>query len=90
MAPHRIAAQRCEGLSKAHGFDTALDEETGARGWQPFATCPVGMNIGEHKGMASQDLEQKGKLYGGFMSTLKWVIPLVAIIVFFVMMMIAG
>ena len=40
--------------------------------------------------MASQDYEQKGKLYGGFMGTLKWVIPLIAIIVFFVMYLIAG
>lgn len=39
--------------------------------------------------MASQDIDQKGKLYSGFMATLKWVIPLIAIIVAFVMMMIA-
>ena len=40
--------------------------------------------------MASQDLKQKDKLYGGFMSTLKWVIPLIAIIVFLVVALIAG
>ena len=40
--------------------------------------------------MASQDLEQKGKLYGGFLRTLKWGIPVLAVIVFFVMMLIAG
>lgn len=40
--------------------------------------------------MASQDYDQKGKLYGGFMGTLKWVVPLIAIIVMLVMAMIAG
>lgn len=40
--------------------------------------------------MASKDLDQKDRLYGGFMTTLKWVIPLIAIIVFFVMALIAG
>ncbi|MEO0464561.1 MAG: hypothetical protein AAF127_15640 [Pseudomonadota bacterium] len=40
--------------------------------------------------MTSQDLDRKGKLYGGFMATLKWVIPLIAIIVFLVMALIAG
>lgn len=39
--------------------------------------------------MASQDIDQKGKLYSGFMATLKWVIPLIVIIVAFVMMIIA-
>ncbi|MEM1196676.1 MAG: hypothetical protein AAGH57_11270 [Pseudomonadota bacterium] len=40
--------------------------------------------------MASQDLDDKGKLYGGFMTTLKWVIPLVAVIVFLVVALIAA
>ncbi|MEE4288200.1 MAG: hypothetical protein V2J14_02425 [Erythrobacter sp.] len=40
--------------------------------------------------MASPDLKQKDQLYSGFMSTLKWVIPVIAVIVFIVMMMIAG
>jgi hypothetical protein len=40
--------------------------------------------------MANEDLERKDKLYGGFMATLKWVIPVLAIIVLFVMMLIAG
>ncbi|MEO0690032.1 MAG: hypothetical protein AAFY51_06995 [Pseudomonadota bacterium] len=40
--------------------------------------------------MASQDLDQKGKLYGGFMSTLKWVIPVIAIIVFGVVALISS
>ncbi|MDJ0976974.1 MAG: hypothetical protein QNI87_00390 [Erythrobacter sp.] len=40
--------------------------------------------------MPGQDFEQKGKLYGGFMSTLKWVIPIIAIIVFIVVAAIAG
>ncbi|MEM6857654.1 MAG: hypothetical protein AAF559_07265 [Pseudomonadota bacterium] len=52
--------------------------------------APFGMIKREQKGMASQDLKQKDKLYGGFMSTLKWVIPLIAIIVFLVVALIAG
>ncbi|MEO0643502.1 MAG: hypothetical protein AAFY47_08840 [Pseudomonadota bacterium] len=40
--------------------------------------------------MAGQDLKQKDSLYSGFMSTLKWVIPLIAIIVFVVVAIIAG
>ena len=39
--------------------------------------------------MASQDLEQKDKLYNGFMDSLKWIIPVVAVIVFFVVYLIA-
>lgn len=39
--------------------------------------------------MASQDIDQKGKLYSGFLSTLKWVIPVIVIIVFIVMALIA-
>lgn len=40
--------------------------------------------------MASEDLEQKDQLYGGFMSVLKWTVPLIAIIVAFVVMLISG
>ncbi|MEO0589148.1 MAG: hypothetical protein AAFZ11_01160 [Pseudomonadota bacterium] len=52
--------------------------------------APFGIIKRERKGMASQDLKQKDKLYSGFMGTLKWVIPLIAIIVFFVLVLIAG
>lgn len=31
--------------------------------------------------MASQDLKQKDKLYEGFMNSLKWIIPLLCLIV---------
>lgn len=40
--------------------------------------------------MSGQDLDQKDKLYGGFMTVVKWAIPIVAIIVMFVLMLIAG
>jgi len=40
--------------------------------------------------MAGPDLKQKDQLYSGFMGTLKWVVPLIAVIVFVVMMIIAG
>lgn len=40
--------------------------------------------------MASQDLKQKDKLYGGFIGSLKWIIPLLAVIVFFVVALIAA
>ncbi len=39
--------------------------------------------------MASPDIKQKDKLYSGFMNTLKWVVPTIAVIVLVVMMMIA-
>ena len=58
---------------------------------QPFAACPVWDTLeGVNFAMASDDLKQKDQLYGGFMSTLKWVVPIIAIIVFFVMMLISG
>jgi len=40
--------------------------------------------------MASQDLKQKDKLYSGFIGSLKWIIPLTALLVFFVIFLIAG
>jgi len=40
--------------------------------------------------MAIQDYDQKGQLYGGFIGSLKWIIPLICIIVFVVMGLIAG
>jgi len=40
--------------------------------------------------MATQDYDQKGQLYGGFIGSLKWIIPLIVIIVFIVMGLIAG
>jgi len=40
--------------------------------------------------MATQDLEKSKKLYSGFISTLKWAVPLIAVIVLFVMSLIAG
>ncbi|MEO1731895.1 MAG: hypothetical protein AAFR64_14315 [Pseudomonadota bacterium] len=40
--------------------------------------------------MASQDLKQKDKLYSGFMGTLKWVIPVIAVITFGVVALIAS
>lgn len=39
--------------------------------------------------MAAQDYDQKGKLYGSFIGSLKWIIPLIAIIVLFVMALIS-
>lgn len=39
--------------------------------------------------MAAPDYDQKGKLYGGFTGSLKWIIPLIAIIVMFVVALIS-
>ncbi|MBO6609832.1 MULTISPECIES: aa3-type cytochrome c oxidase subunit IV [Altererythrobacter] len=39
--------------------------------------------------MASQDMKSAEKTYGGFISLLKWSIPIIAVITFFVIMMIA-
>ena len=40
--------------------------------------------------MAAQDYDQKDKLYGGFIGSLKWILPLIAIIVFGVMALISA
>ncbi|WP_256438993.1 hypothetical protein [Erythrobacter sp. JK5] len=39
--------------------------------------------------MASQDIDKAEKMYGGFISTLKWTVPLIALITLFVVMLIA-
>ncbi|GAA0282117.1 hypothetical protein GCM10009127_24330 [Alteraurantiacibacter aestuarii] len=45
---------------------------------------------GQDKTMAdSQDLKAAEKTYGGFISLLKWTIPLIAILVFFVLLIIS-
>lgn len=40
--------------------------------------------------MARQDINDNTKLYSGFMATLKWVVPVVSLLVFFVIMLVAG
>lgn len=40
--------------------------------------------------MATHDLEKSKRLYSGFISTLKWAVPTIAVIVLVVMAMIAG
>lgn len=40
--------------------------------------------------MAMHDMEKSKRLYSGFTSALKWVVPVVAVIVLFVMSLIAG
>lgn len=40
--------------------------------------------------MAAQDYDQKGKLYGGFIGSLKWIIPLIGIITFGVVALISN
>lgn len=39
--------------------------------------------------MATHDMDKARKLYGGFMTALKWSVPIIAIIVFFVITLIA-
>ena len=39
--------------------------------------------------MASQDMKSAEKTYGGFISLLKWSIPVIAVITFIVIMLIA-
>ncbi|WP_265557510.1 hypothetical protein [Qipengyuania spongiae] len=36
------------------------------------------------------DMEKAGRTYGSFVGSLKWVVPLLAVIVLLVVMMIAG
>ena len=40
--------------------------------------------------MTVHDMEKAEALYSGFMATLKWTIPLIAVIVFAVVALIAG
>ena len=40
--------------------------------------------------MAAPDYNQKDKLYGGFIGSLKWIIPLIAVITFGVVGLISG
>lgn len=40
--------------------------------------------------MATQDIDNARRTYGAFMSTIKWVVPVIAVIVLFVMSLIAG
>ncbi|WP_298464966.1 aa3-type cytochrome c oxidase subunit IV [uncultured Erythrobacter sp.] len=39
--------------------------------------------------MATHDIEKAEKTYGGFIATLKWSVPLIALITLFVVMLIA-
>jgi len=39
--------------------------------------------------MATHDIEKARQTYGSFMSALKWAVPIIAIIVFFVITLIA-
>lgn len=39
--------------------------------------------------MATNDMDHAEKTYGGFISSLKWAVPLIAIITLFVVMLIA-
>ncbi len=40
--------------------------------------------------MASHDIEKAQATYSGFMATLKWAVPVIALIVLFVVSLIAG
>ena len=39
--------------------------------------------------MASHDMKSANKTYGGFISLLKWAIPIIALITLFILMIIA-
>ncbi|MEL7446799.1 MAG: hypothetical protein AAGK02_13485 [Pseudomonadota bacterium] len=39
--------------------------------------------------MADQDIEESQELYSGFIGSLKWIVPLIAVITLFVVMLIA-
>jgi hypothetical protein len=40
--------------------------------------------------MTTNDIEDARRTYAAFMSTLKWVVPVIAVIVLFVMTLVAG
>jgi hypothetical protein len=57
---------------------------------QPNAPSRVGEPKGKQKIMTVHDMEKAEATYGGFMATLKWAVPVIAVIVFIVVAMIAG
>jgi hypothetical protein len=56
---------------------------------QPIPRSRVGQPKGKQKIMTVHDMEKAEATYGGFMATLKWAVPLIAVIVFVVIMLIA-
>mgnify|MGYP002778869858 CR=1 FL=1 len=53
------------------------------------APVPTGMGASEEMAMATHDMEKAEAMYSGFMSTLKWSVPVIALSVLFVVMLIA-
>ncbi len=39
--------------------------------------------------MSTHDMDKSDKMYGGFISSLKWIVPLILVITFFVIFLIA-
>lgn len=56
---------------------------------QSIALPGVWVRKGNYK-MATHDIEKAQATYGGFMTALKWAVPVIALIVLFVVSLIAG
>lgn len=57
---------------------------------QPFARPSVGSLEGKRDIMSVHDMEKATATYSGFMATLKWAVPLIAVIAFLVVSAIAS
>lgn len=56
---------------------------------QPIALWQVGYPKGKQEIMTVHDMDKAEATYGGFMATLKWAVPVIAVIVLVVVMLIA-
>jgi hypothetical protein len=82
------------GLRSARGFDTGAAWATRpAFLWQPFGNQSLARALGRPRGrdiMSVHDMEKATATYSGFMATLKWAVPVIAVITFAVVAAIAS
>jgi hypothetical protein len=85
------AASHQGGLRSAACFDTGQHERASARTYflQPYADCGVYQTQRGIEKMATHDMEKAKATYESFMGIVKWAVPLIAVIVAFVVMLIA-
>jgi hypothetical protein len=81
-------------LRSTRGFDTGAAWATRpAFLWQPFGNHSLARALGRPRGrdiMSVHDMEKATATYSGFMATLKWAVPVVAVITFAVVAAIAS
>jgi hypothetical protein len=81
-------------LRSTRGFDTGAAGATlPAFLWQPFGNHSLARALGGPRGrdiMSVHDMEKAEATYEGFMATLKWAVPVIAVIAFAVVAAIAS